>query len=271
MHEYVVVVMGPTGVGKSSFIQDSVSPGQRAKVKIGHTLQSETNEVQPFCWNTKDGARVKLVDTPGFDDSRAGVTDQEILARIVTFLIDVRNGLTGLIYVHRITDNRVGGTSQCNLQLFQKLCGDDSMKNVVIVTTMWDKGTTEERLQHEKELMSSNSLFKPLLDGGAVMRRHDRTHKSATNIIEYLTEKSPTTTRIFREHVQEGKALKDTAVGAELHRQIAEREKKPKEEMESLEADTREMLHNTQNVSRHRSLVQPYLVSGQHHGECVIA
>ena len=35
---------------------------------------------------TIDGRRVTLVDTPGFDDSRQGVTDTDILAKIANFL-----------------------------------------------------------------------------------------------------------------------------------------------------------------------------------------
>ncbi|KAL4061675.1 hypothetical protein V8B97DRAFT_2066349, partial [Scleroderma yunnanense] len=131
--------MGPTGVGKSSFIRNSVPSIWRAKVKIGHGLQSKTNRVQSVRWATTDDITVKLVDTPSFDDSRTGVTDTDVLEMIATFLINRRNGLTGLIYVHRISDTRVGGNAQRNLRMFRNLCGDESLKNVVIVTTMWDK------------------------------------------------------------------------------------------------------------------------------------
>lgn len=61
-------------------------PDLHAKVKVGHGLKSETSEVQPVCWVTEDGTRVKLVDTPGFDDSRDGVTDADVLKVIATFL-----------------------------------------------------------------------------------------------------------------------------------------------------------------------------------------
>jgi len=60
----------------------------RAEVKVGHGLESQTNQVQPVCWVTEDGTKVKLVDTPGFDDSRAGLTDVQVLKMIATFLTD---------------------------------------------------------------------------------------------------------------------------------------------------------------------------------------
>ncbi|KAL4062282.1 hypothetical protein V8B97DRAFT_1878072 [Scleroderma yunnanense] len=248
--------MGPTGVGKSSFIHNSVPPDLRAEVKVGHGLQSETSQVQPISWDTEDGARIKVVDTPGFDDSRAGVTDTDVLKMIAEFLTKQYKGkesrLTGLIYVHRISDTRVGGTSHRNLRMFQKLCGDESLKNVVIVTTMWDKVTTEEGKQREQELMSSDNLFRPLLDKGATMMRHDRTPESATNVINYLLKKEPTKPQIVREIADQKKALEDTAAGAELHSEIRELLRKHKEEMETLKAEMRDMMRKELAEERDR-------------------
>ena len=61
-------------------------PGTSTNIKVGHSLKSETSEVQPVCWDAEDGTRIKLVDTPGFDDSREGVTDVQVLKMIATFL-----------------------------------------------------------------------------------------------------------------------------------------------------------------------------------------
>jgi len=68
------------------FIQNALPPGLRTEIKVGHGILSETKDVQPISWVTEDGTKVKLIDTPGFDDSRAGVTDTEILKMIATFL-----------------------------------------------------------------------------------------------------------------------------------------------------------------------------------------
>ncbi|KAL4077613.1 P-loop containing nucleoside triphosphate hydrolase protein [Scleroderma citrinum] len=236
--EKVIAVMGSTGVGKSSFIQNSVPPRLSTKVKVGHSLRSETNKVQPVSWVNEDGTRVKLVDTPGFDDSRAGMTDAKVLIMIANFLTNEYKGkksqLTGLIYFHRIIDTRVGGNAQRNLRMFQKLCGNDTLKNVVIVTTMWDMIDLEEGMQREEELKSSDDLFRPLLDEGAVMMRHDRTADSATAIIKYLLGKDATTPQIVHEIVGMGKALEHTAAGTELQSEM-------RELLDSLKAEMREM------------------------------
>ena len=160
--------------------------------------------------------------------------------------------LTGLIYVHRISDTRVGGTSQRNLRMFRKLCGTDSLKNVVIVTTMWDKVTSEEGLKREQELISSKNLFKPLLDGGATMMRHERTAESATKVINHLLGKKATTTQIVREIVVETKTLEETAAGGELHSEIEALLKRHKEDMELMKAELRGMAQRVLEEERQR-------------------
>lgn len=58
-----------------------------SKTRIGHDLDYETKAIQAVYWDNEAGTRVKLVDTPGFDDSHADVTsDARILRMIATFL-----------------------------------------------------------------------------------------------------------------------------------------------------------------------------------------
>ena len=117
----------------------------------------------------------------------------------------------------------MGKTLQRNLELFRALCGLDSLKNVVIVTTMWDMVTPEEGLQHEQELRSSGGMFKPLLDAGAAMMRHDRTSKSAVRIINYFLSKGPTTPLIVHEIAVENKTLEETSAGTKLRKDLQAR------------------------------------------------
>ncbi|KAI6147923.1 P-loop containing nucleoside triphosphate hydrolase protein [Pisolithus tinctorius] len=244
--ERVIVIMGPTGTGKSSFVRNAVPPELSSNIHVGHSLESETSKIQPIQWVNNDGVKIKLVDTPGFDDSREGLTDTDVLKMIATFLEKEYRGtmsrVTGLIYVHRIVDTRMGGKSQNNLRMFHKLCGEDSLKNVSIITTMWDKVTPEEGQQREQELRSGHNLFKPLLDKGAVLERYDGTPQSASNIIDYLLRKESTTVQIVRELVEEQKPLEETAAGAELRGVInALLEKHKKEICELQEKMMREM------------------------------
>ena len=56
-------------------------------IHIGHGQDSQTDQVQLSTYHDfRNNRYVTLVDTPGFDDSRDGVTDTDILNRIVNFL-----------------------------------------------------------------------------------------------------------------------------------------------------------------------------------------
>ena len=87
--------------------------------------------------------------------------------------------LAGLLYLHRISDNRVAGSSLRYFRLFQQLCGDD-FSNIVLTTTMWceDKqmGTA-----HEEELMSD--FWRPMIACGSPVKRFLYTRESAFEIL----------------------------------------------------------------------------------------
>ena len=60
---------------------------QDKKIRVGHSTESETNFVLTSRYfDPESGCSVTLVDTPGFDDSREGVSDVHILENITNFL-----------------------------------------------------------------------------------------------------------------------------------------------------------------------------------------
>ena len=57
------------------------------KIRIGHNQESETFDILTANYTDQaTGRSVMLIDTPGFDDSREGVTDTDILQKIVEYL-----------------------------------------------------------------------------------------------------------------------------------------------------------------------------------------
>lgn len=114
-----------------------------------------TTDVQVHSFIYKHTRRVFLVDTPGFDDSERGET--QILKDIALFLSQIYKRkilLTGIIYLHRITDRRMSGSSIRNLDMFKALCGEDAYKHVVLATTMWEQVDLKIGEQRENELKS---------------------------------------------------------------------------------------------------------------------
>ena len=57
-------------------------------VGVGDSLESETADIQVVHFRDPASRRkVLLVDTPGFDDSRQGITDTAVLKMIGAFLV----------------------------------------------------------------------------------------------------------------------------------------------------------------------------------------
>ncbi|KAL4242503.1 P-loop containing nucleoside triphosphate hydrolase [Abortiporus biennis] len=107
--DIVIAVMGVTGTGKSTFI-NLVSGGNLA-TEAG--LISCTNQVT--CSRTFEigGKNVTLVDTPGFDDSTLSDTDVlKMIALHLSMIYEQGFKLSGLIYMHCITDFKIGGISR---------------------------------------------------------------------------------------------------------------------------------------------------------------
>jgi hypothetical protein len=146
--------------------------------------------------------------------------------------------LNGLIYVHRISDPRMGKVSKRNLRMFKQLCGDDSLRNVCITTTYWDQLVTKEKgEEREKELRESADLFKPLIDEGAQLVRHDKGITSARSIVNYLIHKDPTKLQIQIE-LDAGRTLENTSTGAILHGEILALKAKQEAELLALKEET---------------------------------
>jgi hypothetical protein len=46
----------------------------------------------------------------------------------------------------------MAGTPLKNLRMFEKLCGKNALRNIILITTMWDEVDEALGLQREKQL-----------------------------------------------------------------------------------------------------------------------
>jgi hypothetical protein len=149
--------------------------------------------------------------------------------------------LSGIIYMHRISDVRMSGVATRNFAMFRNLCGDDALKNVVFVTSMWDKVTPEVGNQREAELKSEDIFFQPALSNGAAMMRYSSTSTSdAQSILLSLVKKDRTTLLVQKEMVDENKAVAETSAGSELCRQLLDQSARHEKEMQELVVELNE-------------------------------
>ncbi|KAF3921970.1 hypothetical protein ABW20_dc0103622 [Dactylellina cionopaga] len=216
-----IAIMGITGSGKSSFI----SLLSDEPVEIGHGLKSHTSAIAIYPMNYL-GKTVHLIDTPGFDDTYR--QDIDILKDIAFWLnasYKENIQLTGVVYLHRITDNRMGGTARKDLNMFKKLCGEDSFQNVVLATTMWENVLPAEGNSREQDLRTSTEFYGTMIQKGSAMFRHTGDRNSAMNIINHLVNKRTTTVLSLQREMATGLNLDETAAGKELDGELKKQKK----------------------------------------------
>jgi hypothetical protein len=141
--------------------------------------------------------------------------------------------LAGVIYVHRISDVKFGGLAIKNFRMFQELCGEKTLKNVVLVTNMWGQVSPKVGAGREKRL--KNNYFRAAIEKGAQLHRHKNTPESAQAILREILKNQPVVLKIQRELIDEHKEIGQTGAGAELNREIREVVEKFQREIRELE------------------------------------
>ncbi|KAF3285468.1 hypothetical protein TWF970_010520 [Orbilia oligospora] len=260
-----ILVTGVTGAGKSTFIANAMSP-QDPTPQIGHGLKSskssthdlqgdasqlssysiftyinnplkkhyiriskETSRIQEFpIGESLDGYDVTLVDMPGFDDTY--IDSVTILEQVINWLDELckaKKQLSGIIHLHRISDNRVPGSGAHAIKLLKSIIGEAGIKNIMLVTNMWRGGEEEEGIRVEEELKNDKDFWAPLLDkkaktgqygfytsksleSEALTRKEAR--KAARCIITEVLKNNVEITQFERETVGEDKTYGETAI-----------------------------------------------------------
>lgn len=125
--------------------------------------------------------------------------------------------LAGIIYLHRITDNRMAGTPLKNLRMFANLCGDDAIGNVILASTMWRQG--KEAIEERREAELKSKYWKGMIDQGSEVVRFHRTFDSAWTIVDIIDRKRDTRHSLLlqEEMVNLSMQLSETQVGKQLY------------------------------------------------------
>ena len=189
------------------------------------------------CFNSQ-GQRIILIDTPGFNDTH--LSDLEVLESIANWLKNTQvfdrvrhlfptyhhtsyqggQILSGLLFFHRISDNRMGNSPLRLLETFKNICGHDAFQNVVLVTTMWDDVTPEEGAAREQELQ--RTYWKHMISRGSRMKRCSNTKESAWHIISDFKPGARRPLLLQKELVDERKPLAETTAGRPLFRWLSD-------------------------------------------------
>jgi hypothetical protein len=155
---------------------------------------------------------------------------------------DIR--LSGLLFFHRISDNRMGGSPIKHLKTFQNLCGNEALKNVVLVTTMWDEVGEEEGSNREIELTAK--YWNTMIELGCHTSRFYNNTESALDIVSQFQD-ARCTVLLQKELVDLHLELAETSAGRTLFSFLLEFINKIKELLAQINA---KLKRNRQSADR---------------------
>jgi len=192
---------------------------------IGHKMKSKTSDIQAVkAPHPITREPVVFVDTPGFDDTYKSDTD--IVMMVANWLIQTYQqnaNLARIVYLHRITDNRMSGSLMKSLLLFTSLCGQKEMPNVVIVTTMWSEVKQSRGEEREEEL--KRVFWAEMIRQGCRVERFQDTAESAWGIIGNLDkEQIPAENSLRAQEVKQ----RSMELRANLHQSAVKDDRKRK-------------------------------------------
>ena len=132
--------------------------------------------------------------------------------------------------------------------MFRELCGDTTLRNVVLVTNMWGEVSRDVGESRENEL--SSNFFKPVLDKGAQMVRHHNTAQSAQDVVRMIMRNRPIVLQIQRELVDEHKDIVDTAAGEAVNRELNQQIRRHQAELKLVQEEMMQALKEKDEETR---------------------
>ena len=195
---------------------------------------------------------VWFIDTPGFDDTE--ISDADIFREIATYLarlFELGIRLSGVIYLHRITDPRMSGSALKNLELFKLLCGKEAFPIVYLVTTRWNElaqgnADLQEGINREMQLCTSEKFWKPMIEAGSSVLRQERLDLSSSEDIvkSILKSRRKAILAIQTEMVIQQFCLNMTSAGKFLDHAYDQAKQKYERELQEIQDSWEETLRD---------------------------
>jgi len=128
--------------------------------------------------------------------------------------------LSGLLFLHRISDNRMSASPIRLLETFKSICGQQAFENVILVTTMWDEVSLDVGEERENQLRDGH--WKSMLTLGSTTARFLNTQESAWDTISKFRFENRRAILLQEELVERQMSLPETTAGRSMLRWLGE-------------------------------------------------
>ncbi|KAF9042417.1 P-loop containing nucleoside triphosphate hydrolase protein [Panaeolus papilionaceus] len=187
-----VAIMGPTGSGKSTFIEALAGQGQSLKISKDQ-LAGFTQDVNSYHLKNVhfEHDTISVIDTPGFSDK--SISELEIMDKLKTWMSTNGVRFIGFIlYLCPITDTRVPGSKRRLIKMLERLLQDQDSRRVTIVTTMWDQLSPQARERSEQHFVQlQTDIWKEFVGRGAQIVKFTNNQQSALDVLRVSMQLYP--------------------------------------------------------------------------------
>ncbi|KAF9038008.1 hypothetical protein BJ165DRAFT_1597079 [Panaeolus papilionaceus] len=188
-HLLAFVLIGPTGAGKSSFVE-SIVPDQNLLISKD-TLESVTQNV--VCYRIKNLSYGKdfsyvLLDTPGFLDPE--LSESRIIRMITDALDNLRKSaaivVVIILYFQPITDIRISRSKEDSVNLLRAFSESFKASNIDVITSMWNTLATTAQIEDANIRFESlrDRIFNNSEKLNIKVSKFDRTTHAALEIMD---------------------------------------------------------------------------------------
>ncbi|KAF9039725.1 hypothetical protein BJ165DRAFT_1613488 [Panaeolus papilionaceus] len=183
----VYVLLGPTGSGKSSFIEAVASDPSLGL--SSDKLEGFTQSVSIYrivnAVTRLSGYPIYLVDMPSFADSK--ISAMSIVSMLKRMIRANPSYFFNILYHTPINKPRLPRSQRQVLQTFEALTGTKAAKKVTVVSTMWDSIWNENTTGRAEGNFSQlhNEIWKDYIAQGANIVKFYNTQESALTILDH--------------------------------------------------------------------------------------
>ena len=161
--------------------------------------------------------------------------------------------LGGVIYLHGISLSRNLSTTRKDLEVFQKLCGDDTFRSVILGTLKWGDVFKEAGDMRTQQLCEN--YWRYMVDHGSKFFKFEDSSKSAWTMVDSIVDTNRSRAeglQIQRELIEALKLMPDTEAGQKLRNDLDQVLKKFKEDQKALKKDESNRLELKNEIAQVR-------------------
>ena len=150
--------------------------------------------------------------------------------------------LSGILYLHRITDARMRGSSLRNLNMFKELVGDEFHKNLTLGTTCWSLVDLQVGQGRQEELKTNSTFWKVMISKGARLECIPNDRTKAQNLVYEIASHDPITLQVQQDIVDLGKSLSSLSVAKTVSLELDELRRQQEVERKRVEEESQKRL-----------------------------